>query len=134
MESSHRSVLGVVLGVLAFGMLDAGLFALANVGVPGVQSPWPLWYSTSQPIGEALASVVPGFIAGLLGRASGFRLGVCVGFLCAALSVLIAAYFWGGLPTDRIGYIAVVALVSNILTQSVGGVAGQACRSSRFAF
>ena len=134
MESSHRSALGVVLGVVTFGALTSGLFALANLSVPSAHSPWPLWYSTSKPIIEALASVLPGFIAGLLGGASGFKLGLCVGLLCAVLSVLVAGYFWGGMPSDRIGYIAFVALVSNIVTQSVGGLAGQAFRSQRFAF
>ena len=134
MASSHRSILAVVLGVVTFGALTSGLFALGNFAVPSAHSPWPPWYSTSKPIVEALASVVPGFIAGFLGRASGFRLGICVGLLCAVLSILVASYFWGDLPSDRIGYIAFAAVASNIVTQSVGGLAGQAFRSPRFAF
>jgi hypothetical protein len=133
MESSRHSALGVVLGVATFGALTSGLFALANLAVPSAHSPWPHWYSTAQPITEALASVAPGFIAGVIGRGAGFKLGFIVGLLCAVFSVLVAGYFWGGLPSDRIGYIALVAVATNIVTQSVGGLAGQAFRSSRFA-
>ena len=125
----QRLVAAIFLGIALSAALNALIFALT----PGAGVHWRLPFSAFHAITLALAAVLPGFFAGWVAGRSGFLVGLFVGVGVAIISPLVAAPFWGFWPARELLVSMAVGIVTNAITQSVGGTAGATLRRQRVA-
>jgi sorbitol-specific phosphotransferase system component IIC len=116
---------GIALTV-ALMALGQGLQALA---FPEGNGPVPTWYAVASSMLEPTQGLLPGVVAGWLARQGGLIHGAIVALGSTLSSLLLVAVLFGALPlgTAAIGLIA--GLLTNVLTQCIGAVAGVALRT-----
>jgi hypothetical protein len=122
-----RSVSGLLLGFAAYAALSWALFAAK----PAVGVVWPIWYGAFRAVTEALLAVAPGFIAGCYAGCHGFRLGAILGVLISIASVIVALFMWGRMPFETLAIALIFGTANSVITQSIGGAAGQLLRVQR---
>ena len=128
----NRAIVPVLIG----GGLYVGLVFARN-GILRLLSPTelpPIWFAYCDQLLIALATVVPGFAAVWLYRWSGFTVGAAAGVL-GVIAAFVIAYKGFGKPYLYSGWGSllslVVGIVSNGLTNGVGGMAAELVRSTR---
>jgi len=126
---NSRVPVAIFLGVAAYLALLAIGYYFAQVAFPGVPAPWPVWYSVSRHILEALGAVAPGFVGGWVAGRSGIAIGAAIGVLSALATPLAVSLSWMGMPPPSSIISLVVALgVGGVITGAVSGAAGHLLR------
>ena len=77
--------------------------------------------------------MAPGFVAGWLARTNGLAIGAIVGALVAVVSLLLVTLAWGATGLVSSLHFLFFFIAANLVTQSVGGLAGAELRSRRSA-
>lgn len=119
----RRFILAVSLGVL----LSSAIYALQLALGPSTGTRLTLQVSIFIGICKALEVVLPGLFAGWLAGRRGFLAGVFVGVGSAVVYPLVSYPFWGFWPLHIVLVNGAVSAVLNAITQSIGGIAGEAC-------
>jgi hypothetical protein len=129
----NRGIVPVLVGgALYVGLVFARNGILLLIG-PADALP-PIWFAYCDQLLIALATVIPGFAAVWLYRRSGFTVGAAAGVL-GVIAAFVIAYKGFGKPYLYSGWGSVLSLVvgvvSNGLTNGMGGMAAELVRSTR---
>jgi hypothetical protein len=121
--------LGTTIGVALWG----ANYGLGSLAVPSHDSVWPSWFAGTQTLIEALASVAPGFVAGWTARSRGLAIGAIVGTLVSIASLLLVVLVWGAMQPAPALQFLFFATAAGLVTQPIGGLAGEALSARRSA-
>ena len=128
-QAMQRLVVAILLGITLSAAITAAICGLT----PDAHAPWTVSFAIFRNIALAVAAVLPGFLAGWVAGRSGIVAGALVGVGVAVVSPFVAFSFWGFFPVQKVLITIAVGIVTNVITQCVGGVAGETLRR-RFAF
>lgn len=120
----QRLVIAILLGIAFCTVLTAALLSIS----PIVANPWPVWYRPARAIADAVLAVMPGLLAGWYAGRSGLLVGAWVGAGSTIASLGVVAWLWGSLPTHDLPASIAAGIVASIITQSIGGLAGESLR------
>ena len=76
---------------------------------------------------KTIELVVPGFFAGWVAKRRGFTAGILVAIGSVIVYPLVAYPFWGFDPLRVVLINGAATVAFNAITQSIGGIAGEAC-------
>jgi hypothetical protein len=89
------------------------------------QHAWPFGFVVGHAFLDALARVLPGFVAGWYARERAWLVGACVGILIAFWAVVFALLVWGTSETQGLWTAFFAAALSSSVTNMAGAAAGQ---------
>ena len=124
-----RSAIGISIGFVCYLALWWAMFAAAPRAAEGI----PMWYGPFMTIVSAISSVAPGFIAGWYSGRRGFLLGALSGVLASLASLVATLIFVQGLTVGTLIVTFIFGTAACVVTQSIGGAAGQCLRLQRAA-
>src|SRR5690348_5142929 len=121
-----RFVVSIVLGLLVSSALR---FAFNRFAFIPVDAPWTTLYEGISFLGEALLFVIPGFVAGWCAARRGLVVGAVIAVLLATGRLLYQLLWRVPLLPNEAAIVFGFSCVAGVLTQSIGGAAGEFLRS-----
>ncbi len=124
-------LLPMIYGGVLHGLLYYGIRVYSHVAaIHAALGSLPAWYLLSYPLLWALASTVPGFVAGWMARQSAFALGASIGAVASLIEQPVFDIHWRGgpLPWHLVAQIVTYAL-GPALVSAVACAAGQLARN-----
>jgi hypothetical protein len=124
-------VTAITVGLGLYTALVLVFYGLHRLAFGDGGGPYPLWYSVSELVLNAVRAVAPGLVIGWLSRAQALRVGAVVGAVGGVIEVILLGALTGITFTEFPGRMAVATVftaVTGAFTNAVGAAAGQFLR------
>jgi hypothetical protein len=128
-DTGRVSIVALAGGIALSVVFVALAWWTQQLAFPNDGGAVPTWFAVSQSLIEPLQSFLPGLLAGWLAARRAVLHGVIVAIGATLATIVGVAMSFGAMPAVE-GTLAIsVGLVTSVLTQCVGAIAGAALRT-----